>query len=68
MHRKSEKPNLGKGRNQGSPEVPGSRNRKILSVVYFLRGQSAPPGWNENFFGQSWIIYPLRDRRRGQAP
>jgi len=45
MHRKSEKPNLGKGRNQGSSEAPGSRNQKILSVGYLLRGQSAPPGF-----------------------
>lgn len=38
MHRKSEKPNLGKGRNQGSSEAPGSGNQKILSVGYPSEG------------------------------
>lgn len=45
MYKESEKPNLGKGRNQGISEVPGSRNWKILSVGYLRGGESAPPGF-----------------------
>lgn len=45
MYKVSEKPNLGKGRNQDNSEVLGGRNWKILSVGYFGGGKSAPRGF-----------------------